>query len=164
MGTLTQVMVTDRLPAVELRDLSKRFGAVQANAGVNLRVEPGTIHGIVGENGAGKSTSMKMLYGMYQPDAGAIFVHGKQRAWSSPSDAIAAGIGMVHQHFMLAGPYSALDNILLGAEPVHWGMIDRRSARARLQALAVQYSLPVDWERPVEELPVGIQQRLEILK
>src|SRR5438477_282889 len=165
MGTLTQVMVTDRLPAVELRDLSKRFGAVQANAGVNLRVEPGTIHGIVGENGAGKSTSMKMLYGMYQPDAGAIFVHGKQRAWSSPADAIAAGIGMVHQHFMLAGPYSALDNILLGAEPRRWGVvIDRKAARAQLQALAGRYGLTVNWDEPIELLPVGVQQRIEILK
>ena len=158
------IMTSDKHPAVELRNLTKLFGYVLANAAVHLRVEPGTIHGIVGENGAGKSTAMKMLYGIYRPDAGEILVHGKQCVWASPSDAIASGIGMVHQHFMLAGPYSALDNILLGAEPLHWGMIDRRKARAKLEALASQYGLPVDWERPVEDLPVGIQQRIEILK
>ena len=157
-------MTPDKHPAIELRSLTKRFGNVMANTGVSLRVEPGTIHGIVGENGAGKSTAMKMLYGMYQPDAGEIFVRGKNCIWASPSDAIAVGIGMVHQHFMLAGPYSALDNILLGAEPLRWGMIDRRQARAKLEALARQYGLPVNWERPVEELTVGIQQRIEILK
>ena len=150
--------------AVELRGLTKRFGSVLANAGVDLRVEPGTIHGVVGENGAGKSTAMKMLYGIFPPDAGEILVEGRKRAWASPADAIAAGIGMVHQHFMLAGPYSVLDNILLGAEPRKGLMIDRKTARARLEALARQYGLPVDWDRPVDELPVGIQQRIEILK
>ncbi len=156
--------MTAGTPAVELRELTKHFGNVVANAGVNLRVEAGTIHGVVGENGAGKSTAMKMLYGIYRPDCGEILVHGKKCVWSSPSAAIAAGIGMVHQHFMLAGPYSALDNILLGAEPREWGMIDRQKARARLDALAHQYGLPVDWDRPVEQLPVGVQQRIEILK
>jgi ABC-type uncharacterized transport system ATPase subunit len=150
--------------AVELRELTKQFGGVVANAGVNLRVEAGEIHGVIGENGAGKSTAMKLLQGIYRPDSGEIYVYGKKREWASPADAIAAGIGMVHQHFMLAGPYSALDNILLGAEPRRWGMIDRKSARARLETLARQHGLPVDWERPVEALPVGIQQRIEILK
>jgi simple sugar transport system ATP-binding protein len=131
---------------------------------VNLRVEAGTIHGVIGENGAGKSTAMKLLYGMLRPDAGVILIGGRQCAWASPSDAIARGIGMVHQHFMLAGPYSALDNILLGAEPLRWGVIDRRGARVRLEALARQYGLPVDWDRPVEQLPVGVQQCVEILK
>ena len=95
---------------------------------------------------------------------GRYLVGGTKRVWASPSDAIAQGIGMVHQHFMLAGPYSALDNILLGAEPLRWRMIDRRGARARLEALARQYGLPVEWDRPIEELPVGVQQRVEILK
>jgi general nucleoside transport system ATP-binding protein len=157
-------MTPDTRPAVELRRLTKRFGAVLANAAVDLRVEPGTIHGVVGENGAGKSTAMKMLYGLYRPDAGEIFISGKPCAWASPAEAIASGIGMVHQHFMLAGTHSALDNILLGAEPVRWGMVDRRAARARLEDLARQYGLPVAWDRAVEELPVGIQQRVEILK
>jgi simple sugar transport system ATP-binding protein len=156
--------MTSGTPAVELRELTKQFGNVTANAGVNLRVEAGAIHGVVGENGAGKSTAMKMLYGIYRPDSGEILVHGKKRVWSSPRAAIAAGIGMVHQHFMLAGPFSALDNILLGAEPRRWGIIDRKQARARLEALARQYGLPVEWEQPVEALPVGVQQRIEILK
>jgi general nucleoside transport system ATP-binding protein len=150
--------------AVELRGLTKQFGSVVANAGVNLRVEAGTIHGVIGENGAGKSTAMKMLYGIFPPDAGEIIVYGEKRVWSSPADAIAAGIGMVHQHFMLAGPYTALDNILLGAEPVRCGVIDRRRARIRLESLAQQYGLAVDWDTAIEELPVGVQQRIEILK
>ncbi|EEF57476.1 ABC transporter ATP-binding protein [Pedosphaera parvula] len=157
-------MASATTAAVELRELTKQFNGCVANAGVNLRVEPGTIHGVIGENGAGKSTSMKMLYGVYRPDTGAIFVHGKKCDWSSPSAAIAAGIGMVHQHFMLAAPYSTLDNILLGAEPRRWGRIDRKAARTRLETLANQYNLPVDWDCPVEQLPVGIQQRIEILK
>jgi len=158
-------MAANTTAAVELRGLTKHFGSVLANAGVNLRVEPGTIHGVIGENGAGKSTAMKMLYGIFPPDAGEIFVNGKPCVWSSPADAIAAGIGMVHQHFMLAGPYSALDNILLGAEPRRWGIIvDRKRARAQLEALAGRYGLAVNWDEPIESLPVGVQQRIEILK
>ncbi len=159
--------------AVELRGLTKRFRHVVANAGVDLRVEPGTIHGVIGENGAGKSTAMKMLYGLYAPDEGQILVDGKVCSWRTPQDAIRAGIGMVHQHFMLAGPYTALDNILLGAEPSpSWAgflprslrPVDRSAARARLQKLSEQYGLPVDLDAPIERLPVGIQQRIEILK
>ncbi len=157
-------MTAQHPPAVELRGLTKQFGSVLANAGVNLRVEAGTIHGVIGENGAGKSTAMKILYGMLKPDAGEILIGGERCAWASPSDAIARGIGMVHQHFMLAGPYSALDNILLGAEPLRWRVINRRGARTRLEALARQYGLPVEWDRPIEQLPVGVQQRVEILK
>jgi len=156
--------MTGTFPAVELRGLSKRFGACVANAGVSLRVAPGTIQGIIGENGAGKSTAMKMLYGVYRPDAGEILLNGKPCSWSSPADAIAAGIGMVHQHFMLAGPHTALDNILLGAEPTRLGLINRTQVRQQLEQLSHQYGLNVDWDRPVEELPVGIQQRIEILK
>src|SRR6267378_2916795 len=117
--------MTGPFPAVELRGLSKRFGTCDANDGVNLRVERGSIHGIVGENGAGKSTAMKMLYGVYRPDGGEILLNGKKCIWTSPADAIAAGIGMVHQHFMLAGPHTALDNIVLGAEPIRFGVINR---------------------------------------
>src|SRR3974377_1976939 len=101
-------MTATQSAAIELRALTKQFGSLVANAGVNLRVEPGTIHGVIGENGAGKTTAMKLLYGMYRPDAGEIWVGGKRRVWSSPAEAIAAGIGMVHQHFMLAGRHSAL--------------------------------------------------------
>lgn len=157
-------MQNPEVPAIELRQLQKRFGALVANAGIDLRIQRGSLHGIIGENGAGKSTAMKLLYGIYQPDGGEIFVQGQRRVWSSPSQAIACGLGMVHQHFMLAGPHSALDNILLGAEPVRWGVLQRRRARARLEALADQYQLAVDWDCPVEQLPVGIQQRVEILK
>src|SRR3954466_8057843 len=92
--------------AVELRELSRRCGNVMANAGINLRVERGTIHGVIGENGAGKSTAMKILYGVLPPDSGEIFIDGRKCIWTSPTDAIAMGVGMVHQHFMLAGPYS----------------------------------------------------------
>jgi len=150
--------------AVELRNVSKRFGSVQANEGVNLRITAGSIHGIIGENGAGKSTAMNLLYGLHRPDSGEIFVNGRRRIWSSPSEAIAAGIGMVHQHFLLAGPHTALDNIILGAEPSRWGFLQRREGRARLETLASQYGLAVALDRPVEELPVGVQQRVEILK
>ena len=141
--------MTPDLPLpVELRGLTKQFGTVLANAGVNLRVVAGTIQGVIGENGAGKTTAMNLLYGLVQPDAGQIFIRGKECAWGSSSDAITSGIGMVHQHFMLAGPCSALDNILVGAEPLRWGIIDRKKARVQLEALAGQYGLPVDWSRP----------------
>jgi general nucleoside transport system ATP-binding protein len=158
---------------IELAGLSKRFGDVQANAGVDLRVRPGTIHAIIGENGAGKSTAMKMLYGIYAPDAGAIRVRGEERRWRTPRDAIAAGIGMVHQHFMLAGPYSALENVMLGAEAAEprWRWLpralrplDAAGARRRLEELARRQGFQVPWNAPVEDLPVGVQQRLEILK
>lgn len=160
-------------PAVELRSLVKRFGDCVANADISLRVERGTIHGVIGENGAGKSTAMKMLYGLYPPDQGEILLDGKSVRWGSPQDAIAAGIGMVHQHFMLAGPETALDNVILGAEPPRrWARclpravapIDRAGARARLETLMKRYGLHVDLDAPVETLAVGIQQRLEILK
>jgi len=150
--------------AVELRGLTKRFGATLANSNINLCVEPGTIHGIVGENGAGKSTAMKLLYGIHQPDAGEILINGQVCRWASPADAIARGLGMVHQHFMLAGPHTALDNIILGAEPAALWRIDRARAKQRLEELASRYGLLVQWEQPVEALSVGIQQRVEILK
>jgi len=156
--------MTSAPPAVELRALTKRFGQNLANDGVSFQVERGTIHGIIGENGAGKSTAMNLLYGRFRPDAGDIRVHGRASRWRSPADAIASGIGMVHQHFMLAGPISALDNLILGAEPGRYGWLDRRSARAQLLKISEQYDLPVPWDEPVEQLPVGIQQRVEILK
>src|SRR5262245_61389661 len=102
--------------AVECRGLSKAFGDCVANRDISFRIRPGTIHAIIGENGAGKSTAMKMLYGMFRPDTGEILVNGQVRRWRSPHDAIDAGIGMVHQHFMLAEPYSVLENILVGVE------------------------------------------------
>ncbi|MGK5086392.1 ATP-binding cassette domain-containing protein, partial [Bdellovibrionota bacterium FG-2] len=103
---------------IELKALRKVFGSVVANSGVSLQIAPASIHAIIGENGAGKSTAMKMLYGIYPPDAGEIFVGGRPRYWSSPRDAIEAGIGMVHQHFMLAAPHTVFENIVLGVEPL----------------------------------------------
>src|SRR5205823_696472 len=104
----------------------------------------GTIHAVIGENGAGKSTAMNILYGMHRPDEGEIIVNGTPRVWRSPSDAIAAGIGMVHQHFMLAGAHTALENIVLGAEPSRFGMLDRAAARAGIARLSLQNGLAVD--------------------
>ncbi len=150
--------------AVEFRGLSKRFGEVQANAGIDLKIQPGTIHGIVGENGAGKSTAMKMLYGLYQPDSGEILVNGIRREWRSPADAIEAGIGMVHQHFMLASPHTAFENIVLSNKLRLFGAIDDRIAHERLEAFAREYGLAIDWHSPIDQMPVGLQQRVEILK
>lgn len=151
-------------PAVALRGIEKRFGQVQANRAVNLTVARGTVHGIVGENGAGKSTLMSILYGFYQADGGAIEVDGKPVQIRHSRDAIALGIGMVHQHFMLVETFSALDNILLGAEP-HWRLdAARDTVRARLEALMRDTGLQVRLDPAVEELPVGERQRLEILK
>jgi len=159
--------------AVELRGLEKSFGPVHANAGIDLRVEKGSIHAVIGENGAGKSTAMKMLYGIYRPDSGQIFINGAERKWDSPRDAILAGVGMVHQHFMLAEPETALENVLLEGAPsnpaLNWipsmlRPMQRGAARTRLQQLAKNYQLDVDWDARIEDLPVGVQQRIEILK
>ena len=124
----------------------------------------GSIHGIIGENGAGKSTLMSILYGLYRPDSGSIEVDGRSTEFASPADAIAAGIGMVHQHFMLVEPLTVLENVLLGAEQGALLRQGLRRARAALTSLEQEYGLVVDLDAPVEELPVGIQQRVEILK
>ncbi len=152
---------------IEFKDVAKTFGTTVANAGITFTVKKGAIHGIIGENGAGKSTAMKMLYGLYRPDSngGTIHVRGEAVSFKSPQDAIRMGIGMVHQHFMLAGPYSVLDNIILGAEPGRMlGPIDRDSARKKLTELSKKYGLDVPLEAAVETLAVGVQQRIEILK
>ena len=150
--------------AVELRRIDKRFGAVHANRAVDLTVRAGTVHGLVGENGAGKSTLMSVLYGFYPADSGEIAVDGRVVRIADAHDAIALGIGMVHQHFMLVDSLSALDNVMLGAEP-HWRLSAARAqVRKRLQALMDDTGLQVRLDLPVEELPVGERQRLEILK
>jgi len=150
--------------AVQLSGIEKRFPGVIANHDVNLTVRAGTIHAIVGENGAGKSTLMKTLYGMHQPEAGTISVFGKVTTFRSPSDAIDAGIGMVHQHFMLADNLTVLENIVLGAEPVAGGVIKYDDARRTLQAIMEQSGTHVDLEATVANLGVGQRQRVEILK
>jgi general nucleoside transport system ATP-binding protein len=151
-------------PAVAMRAIDKRFGAVHANRGVDLLVRAGSAHGIVGENGAGKSTLMSILYGLIQADRGSIEIEGRPAAIASPHDAMACGIGMVHQHFMLVERFSALDNVMLGAEPSWHLPAARAIARARLAALMRDTGLQVDLDAPVAELPVGERQRLEILK
>ncbi|TDQ48805.1 ABC transporter ATP-binding protein [Actinorugispora endophytica] len=148
-------------PAVELRGITKRFPGVVANHDINITVGAGTVHAIVGENGAGKSTLMKTLYGMHQPDEGSIAVNGGTVRLNSPSDAIKHGIGMVHQHFMLADNLTVLENVVLGAEGLH-GIGSR--ARARIEELSAQYGLGVRPRRLMEELGVGDRQRVEILK
>jgi simple sugar transport system ATP-binding protein len=152
------------VPAVRLAGISKRFGAVQANRGVDLSVAPGTVHGLVGENGAGKSTLMAILYGYYQADAGHIEVNGRPAQIANSHQAIALGIGMVHQHFMLVDTLSCLDNVMLGAEPAFFLARAKREVRAKLEALMRDTGLHVRLDALVSELPVGELQRLEILK
>jgi simple sugar transport system ATP-binding protein len=151
-------------PAVELRGIDKRFGTVHANKAIDLVVPAGSIHGIVGENGAGKSTLMNILYGYYQADRGMILVDGSERPVRGPQDAIKAGIGMVHQHFMLVEPFTVLENLLLGAEGGFTLGAGTARARAEVEALERDYGLEVDLDARVADLPVGVQQRVEILK
>jgi simple sugar transport system ATP-binding protein len=147
-----------------LRGITKRFPGVVANSDVNISVGRGTVHAIVGENGAGKSTLMKILYGMQKPDEGTIEVEGRQVTFSTPSDAIAAGIGMVHQHFMLADNLTVVENVVLGAEPSRRGGLDLAGARRRIEEISASYGLGVRPDALVEDLGVGDKQRVEILK
>ncbi|WGW04075.1 ABC transporter ATP-binding protein [Tropicibacter oceani] len=151
-------------PAIELKGISKAFGPVQANKDINIRVERGTIHGIIGENGAGKSTLMSILYGFYKADEGEIFIGGKKTEIPDSQAAIAAGIGMVFQHFKLVQNFTVLENVILGAED--GGLLRPSLARARgvLKQLAQDYQLNVDPDALIEDLSVGHQQRVEILK
>ncbi|WP_424189605.1 ABC transporter ATP-binding protein [Actinokineospora sp. G85] len=151
-------------PAVELTGITKRFPGVVANSDVNITVRPGTVHALVGENGAGKSTLMKILYGMQQPDEGVIAVDGSPVVFASPADAIRAGIGMVHQHFMLADNLTVLENVVLGSEPGSPLAMDFAGARRRIRDISDSYGLNVDPNRLVDELGVGERQRVEILK
>ncbi|PSL22212.1 ABC transporter ATP-binding protein [Shimia abyssi] len=151
-------------PAIELKGISKAFGPVQANKDISISVQPGTIHGIIGENGAGKSTLMSILYGFYKADKGEIFIKGQKTAIPDSQAAIAAGIGMVFQHFKLVENFTVLENIILGAED--GGLLRPSLAKARkeLAHLAAEYELNVDPDALIENLSVGHQQRVEILK
>jgi simple sugar transport system ATP-binding protein len=149
---------------IELRDITKRFGAVLANDHINIKVEPGTIHAIVGENGAGKSTAMRIAYGFYRADSGEIVVDGEVRDIRSPHDAIALGIGMVHQHFMLVETMTVAENIVLGAEPGTDLKLDLTGADTKIRALSEEFKLAIDPHAVVERLSVGQQQRVELLK
>ena len=155
---------TDPVAAIRLVGIEKRFGPVYANKNIDLTVKKGSIHGIIGENGAGKSTLMSILYGFYQADGGEIFVNGSKELISDSQKAIGIGIGMVHQHFMLVDNFTVLENIVLGAEggATLAGGYDR--ARKELQHLADEYELNIDPDALIEDLPVGLQQRVEILK
>ncbi|MBL1420106.1 MAG: ABC transporter ATP-binding protein [Alphaproteobacteria bacterium] len=157
--------MTDQVDfAIELKNISKSFGAVQANKNIHLKVEKGTIHGIVGENGAGKSTLMSILYGFYKADQGEIFVNGKLTQIHNSKEAIAAGIGMVHQHFMLVENFTILENVILGAEGGQMLAKGEGHAREELARLQKDYGLTVDPDAIVEDVSVGQQQRVEILK
>ncbi len=149
---------------IELREITKRFGDVLANDRVSLAVKPGTIHAIVGENGAGKSTAMRIAYGFYSADSGDVVVDGQVRRLASPHDAIALGIGMVHQHFMLVEPMTVAENIVLGIEPGSPLALDLRAAESRIQSLSEEFRLAIDPTARIEDLSVGQQQRVELLK
>jgi ABC-type uncharacterized transport system ATPase subunit len=149
---------------VVLTGISKRFGAILANDAVDLDLRRGEIHAVVGENGAGKSTLMGVLHGIYRPDAGAIMVDGRPRSFNSPRDAIALGIGMVHQHFMLAPSLTAAENIVLGYEPGSQVHSSFKEAVALARELMARFDLQVPLDRPVRDLAIGAQQRVEILK
>ena len=149
---------------LELRNISKRFGHVLANDRLNITIPAGTIHAIVGENGAGKSTAMRIAYGFYTADSGEILVNGTVARIRTPHDAIALGIGMVHQHFMLVQPMTVAENIVLGAEPGSALALDMRRAVADIRALSGEFTLAVDPDAIVETLSVGQQQRVELLK
>ena len=152
-------------PVLELRGITKRFPGVVANDHIDLKLEAGEIHALLGENGAGKTTLMNILYGLYSPDEGEIIVKGKQLVPKSPRDAIAAGIGMVHQHFMLVPVFTVTENVMLGDEYVtKSGLLDRKRAAKRIREISDQYNLFVDPDAYIKDTPVGIQQRVEIIK
>jgi ABC-type uncharacterized transport system ATPase subunit len=151
-------------PALELRGITKKFGSVVANDRVDFDVAPGEVHALLGENGAGKSTLMSVLYGMYAPNEGEILVDGNAVQITSPAGAIALGIGMVHQHFMLVPVMTVAENIVLGQEPTRRGRMDLKAARARVRELSDRYGLAVDPDALIEDITVGAQQRVEILK
>lgn len=149
---------------LELRNITKRFGNVLANDRVSIVVRPGSIHAIVGENGAGKSTAMKIAYGFYRADSGEILVGGKPQPIQTPHDAITLGIGMVHQHFMLVETMTVAENIVLGAEPGNATALDLRRAAKRISSLSEEFHLAIDPDALIETLSVGQQQRVELLK
>ncbi len=150
---------------LEIKGLTKRFGSFTANDHIDLTVEPGEIHCLLGENGAGKSTLMNMLYGLLEPDEGEIVLDGTELTCTNPGDAIAAGIGMVHQHFMLVPVFTVAENVMLGRERTRaLGVLDRAQAAQLVRDLSSRYKLDVDPDALIEDLPVGVQQRVEIIK
>ncbi|MDF2573449.1 MAG: heme transporter ATP-binding protein [Agromyces sp.] len=150
---------------LELRGITKRFGSLVANDHIDLTVEAGEIHALLGENGAGKSTLMNVLYGLYQADEGQVLLDGEVQHFTGPGDAMAAGIGMVHQHFMLIPVFTVAENVMLGNESTKaGGMLDLAAAREKVNAISRRFGFHVDPDAIVEDLPVGVQQRVEIIK
>ena len=149
---------------VEMKDIVKKFGDFTANDHINLTVHKGEVHAILGENGAGKSTLMNVLYGLYKPTSGTIKIDGKEVNMSSANDAIAIGIGMVHQHFMLIQPFTVTENIILGVEPQKGLVVDNETARQKVIELSEKYGMQIDPDAKIEDISVGMQQRVEILK
>ena len=149
---------------IEMREITKKFGDFTANDGINIRLHKGEIHALLGENGAGKSTLMNQLYGLIRPTSGEILVGGKPVSFSGPRDAIAAGIGMVHQHFMLVEPFTVTENIVLGNEPERGIRLDMEAARRKVLEISEKYGFAVDPDARIEDISVGMQQRVEILK
>lgn len=150
--------------AVEMRGITKRFGNFTANDQIDFDLKKGEIHALLGENGAGKSTLMNILYGLYTPTEGEIFINGEEVKITNPNVAIAKGLGMVHQHFMLVSPFRVYENIILGVEPTKGMTIDRKKARAEVEDLSKRYGLQVDPDAYIANISVGMQQRVEILK
>jgi simple sugar transport system ATP-binding protein len=149
---------------LELRGITKRFGSLVANDAISLTVEPGEIHALLGENGAGKSTLMNVLFGLYHADEGEVLLDDEPVQFTGPGQAMVAGIGMVHQHFMLIPVFTVAENVMLGHEPSRFGIIDLDAARARVREISAQFGFDIDPDAKVEDLPVGIQQRVEIVK
>jgi len=165
VGIGTAPTIDGASPLIAMRGITKRFGALVACDAVDLQVAAGTLHAIMGENGAGKTTLMRLLYGYYAPDAGEIYLRGKRVQFRTPADAIAHHIGMVSQHYSIIPELSALDNLILGAEPTRFGgWLDRRTAQAKAEQLADALQFQPDWSRPAAELSVAARQKLEILK
>lgn len=149
---------------LELRGVTKRFGDFTANDSIDLVVEPGTVHTLLGENGAGKSTLMNVIFGLYEPTEGQLFIDDQPVNFAGPSDAMAAGIGMVHQHFMLVPVFTVAENIALGAEETRGTSLNLEATRAKIREISDRYGFAVDPDAVVEDLPVGVQQRVEIIK
>lgn len=149
---------------IEMLNITKRFGNINANDNVTLQLRKGEIHALLGENGAGKSTLMSILFGLYQADEGVIKMNGEEVQINNPNDANALGIGMVHQHFKLVDVFTVLDNIILGAETTKFGFLQKKEAREKVLALSEEYGLSVDVDAKIEDITVGMQQRVEILK
>ena len=149
---------------IEMLNITKVFPGIKANDNITLQLRPGEIHALLGENGAGKSTLMSVLFGLYQPEEGVIKKNGQVVQIRNPNDATALHIGMVHQHFKLVECFSVLDNIILGQEDSHMGVLQKKKAREKVLALSQRYNLKIDPDAKISNISVGMQQRVEILK